>query len=153
MHNAEYRAVLTNLLGVDMSGVHPDQQLLNDRLLHDINMGFETPRSISPHQSIKYHKVETGYLHPWSYTNVGEQFGMNRLDEFIPLRDYLELPMNCVDTIVSGVIAGKTKRAKMEEDARKAREAAAKQAGHQQPGNPTPEALLHDVAQALGNGG
>lgn len=141
--------MLMNLLGVDMSNVHPDQRHLNDRLLHDINMGYETPRAISPHQSIKFHKVESDYLHPWSYRNVGEQFGMNRLDEFIPLRDYLELPMNCVDTILSGVITGKGKRAKMEEEARIARETAAKQNGQQSPGNPSPEALLHEVAEAM----
>ena len=112
-----------NLLGRDMSGMMPETILLNNGLLHDLNMGYEKAERIRPGHSVRYNRVESAYVHPWSYENVGEQYGMNRLSDYIPIRDYMELPQHAVDRIVSGIIKGKDERLKLEEQKRKEKEA------------------------------
>ena len=104
-----------------MSGLLPEEVALNDELLYDLNMGYENLKNIHPLQSVRYHRVETKYVHPWSYENIGEQYGELKLDEYIPLKDYLELPANAVDRVIRGVIKGKEARRVSDEEARRER--------------------------------
>lgn len=137
------------MLGRDFSSLRPEEVQLNNAILYDINMGYAVPTSLRPHQSIKYHRMESSFIHPWSFDAVGEQWGVNKLHEFIPLRDYLELPANSVDQILAGVIRGRGKRKKMDDDARKAHEEEMKRKGQELPANATPWGSVEDVMRQL----
>lgn len=89
---------------------------MNNQALHDINMGYVSPRNLPPHQSVKFFPSEVRYYHPFSYESIGEYYGTFRLDEYLPLRDYLELPANCADTLVKAVQKGREKRLVMEKE-------------------------------------
>lgn len=90
-------------------------------------MGYENPEKVRVGQSIRFNPVEAGYVHPWSYENLGEQYEDGKLSDFIPLRDYLELPANAVDKIIVGMMKGRTVRQEREEKARQAKAAKDKQ--------------------------
>jgi len=140
-----------NLLGKDMSGMMPESIHLNNGLLHDINMGYERLGKIRPGHSVRYNRIESAYVHPWSYENVGEQYGMNKLHDYIPIRDYLELPQHAVDRIVAGIIKGKDERFKMEEKKRLEKAAKDKQNNtanvHGQEIDPMTAELLRQMGQ------
>lgn len=112
-----------NLLGKDFSQLMPEAIYLNNVLLHDINMGYEDAKKIRAGSSVRFNRMEAAYIHPWSYENIGEQYGMNKLNDYIPIRDYLELPSNAVDRIVAGIIKGKEERLKLDDKRRLEREA------------------------------
>lgn len=132
-HNTEYKEIIVNLLGKDMSDLPPEEVDLNNSLLYDLNMGYENRKNIHPLQAVRFNRVEAKYVHPWSYENIGEQFGELKLHEFIPLRDYLELPANAVDRVIKGVIKGRESRRVADEEAR--REAARRQKEQQSTAN------------------
>jgi hypothetical protein len=105
-----------------MSALTTDEVLLNDQLLYDLNMGYATRKNIHHMQSIRFIPKEANYIHPWSFEATGEVYGMNQLEKYIPLRDYLELPSHMVDRVITGVIEGKDKRRKAEEEEKRRRD-------------------------------
>lgn len=138
-----------NLLGKDLSQMMPEALYLNTTLLHDLNMGYEDIKKIRPGQSIRFNRIEAGYVHPWSYENIGEQYGLNKLNEYIPIRDYLELPANAVDRVVAGIIKGKDERLKLDNKRRQEEEAKDKHINtsnvHQQQVDPMTAEVLRQL--------
>lgn len=109
---------MLNLLGKDFSGIPREEHHLNNELLYDLNMGYEHREKVHPLQAVRYHAMESGYLHPWSFDNVAEQYGFSKLEEFMPFRDYLELPAHCVDRLIQGLTKGRKKRKEADDKAR-----------------------------------
>lgn len=93
--------------------------MLNMGLLFDINMGYEQHDKIRFYQGIRYSQTESGFIHPWSHENTGEQYGFNKLETIIPLDQYLHLPNNVVDSLITGIAKGKKDRAEADDKLRK----------------------------------
>lgn len=102
----------TSLLGVILNDVNPEKTELDELLLHDINLGYLDPTKLQPHSSIAFHKESNEFFHPWSIQSIGEQYGYGKLEDVIPLHDYLTLPANLVNGLISGIIKGKERRIK-----------------------------------------
>lgn len=148
IHNDKFRAVLLNLVGRDFSQIQKDSMLLNERLLFDINMGYQDPSKVSPHQSVKFYPQEAGYLHPWSIENIGEQFGVNKLEDFLPIHEYLHLPAHLVDRLISGMMKGRTRRMELDKEAREEQERREKER-RPTTGSQTPEEVIAQLERDL----
>lgn len=85
--------------------------LLYEELLHDLNMNYYSLKDINdPHSSIGYYEKENEYYHPFSLHEVGKSYGYNKLQDIIPLKDYLDSPPSLLDPVIEGIIAGRTLR-------------------------------------------
>jgi len=91
-----------------------EKQAFDEQLMHDFNMGYLTPATMTPHSSVLFIDKENAFQHPWSIKNVGRQYGYARLKEIIPLNDYLTLPAFLVEDLVEGISAGSEQRTKKE---------------------------------------
>jgi hypothetical protein len=105
----EYRATNGRRLGRPPPK-NPDEEMVNDGLIHDLNMGYYTRKTITPHSPIAFHKEETEFYHPWSLESIGEEYGYGKLEEIIPLTEYLTLPNTVIESVLAGVIKGKDRR-------------------------------------------
>lgn len=81
-------------------------------MLHDINMGYYTLKTMTPHSSVGYHKDENKFYHPWSLESCGKEFGYAKLKEILPIRDFLTLPNVVVEEVIQGIVDGEQERLK-----------------------------------------
>lgn len=65
--------------------------------------------------------------HPFSGKSFGDTFGSREYNKWLPLKDYLEMPVDVIDDILEGVAHGEIKAAKLKAEAAKR---AAQQAGN-----------------------
>lgn len=93
-----------------------EKQAFDEKLLHDFNMGYLTPVTITPHSSVKFIEQENVFQHPWSIKNIGRNYGYGKLKEIIPLNEYLTLPAFLVDDLVEGITLGSEQRMKKDKD-------------------------------------
>jgi len=93
--------------------------MLNESMMHDLNMEYYNPKTRTPFSSIAYHPAENEFYHQWSIESVGEYYGYHKLSEVIPVRDYLLLPNCIVDEFVKAVSNGLDKRDKVEKERRR----------------------------------
>jgi hypothetical protein len=84
--------------------------LVNDGLLYDLNMGYYSRKTITPHSPIAFHKEEHEFYHPWSLISSGEEYGYGKLHEILPLKDFMTLPAVVVESMLEGVIKGQDRR-------------------------------------------
>lgn len=109
-----FNAIFKELVGKDISGLNGDALLFNESMLYDINMGFYKPEGITPFSSSEYRSIEHEYTHPWSLKETGRFFGLHKLKDLIPLKDFVTLP-NCVlDDLIAGVTQGETDRLELD---------------------------------------
>ena len=75
---------------------------------------------------LTYNDQLNDYHHPLSGSAFGETFGLRDYEKWIPLQDYLTMPVDLIDDILEGVAKGCEKKAKLRAEAAKK---AAQQAG------------------------
>lgn len=111
-----------------MSSLSADEHEFIDSFLQDLRMGYVEAGRPEPYQSILFVEEERKYFHPWSFESIGERFGINKLEEFMPLKDYVSYPMHIGERLVKGMVKGRTERLRIEKEAREAE--AARHAGN-----------------------
>ena len=84
--------------------------VFNESLLHDLNMGYYTLKTRTPHSSVGYNSDENKFFHQWSLESAGKEYGYAKLKELIPLHDYLTLPNSIVEEIIVGIVEGERER-------------------------------------------
>lgn len=89
---------------------------------------------------IKYNTKTKDYFHPWSGKVLGQTFGVREYSKFLPLKDYLELPVDLIEDILEGIVVG-------EKDAIKAKLEAAKREASKQGGSTDPQKAAMALAQ------
>lgn len=123
------------LLGKDFSQILPEADSLNMGLLYDINMGYEKRQAPSLAQSIRWNQVETEFQHPWSVENLGRQYAQGKLEDFISIDEYLNLPACVVGPFITGMMKGKEARYQAEKKAREEADNKARNAPPKHTGN------------------
>uniref|UniRef100_A0AAU8KZE4 Uncharacterized protein n=1 Tax=Pantoea phage Survivor TaxID=3232176 RepID=A0AAU8KZE4_9CAUD len=66
-----------------------------------------------------YNEQLNDYYHPLSGKAFGETFGLREYNKWLPLKDYLEMPVDTIDDILEGVARGQEKLAKLKAEAAK----------------------------------
>lgn len=90
-----------------------------------IKYGYCVPaENLSSH--LIYNEQTRDYYHPLSGKAFGDTFGIREYNKWLPLKDYLEMPVDLIDDILEGVAKGQEKLTKLKA---KAAEKAAQQAG------------------------
>ena len=80
------------------------------------------------------------YHHPLSARAFGETFGLREYQKWIPLQDYLNMPIDLIDDVLEGVAKGNEKNLKLKAEA-------AKKAAQQSGGVTDPQAAAIRNAQ------
>lgn len=112
-----YRAITHNLLGKSLDDVLPESMVLNERMLYNLNMGYYSLKTRTPHSSVAYFPNEHKFYHPWSLHAQSRTFGYNRIKEIMSLKDFMTMPSCVVDEMIEGIIEGETARFDAEKDA------------------------------------
>lgn len=92
-------------------------------------------------EMVKFNPNQKDYYHFLSIRAIGEAFGYNEYDQLMPLKDFMDSPVDIIDDLLSGVAAGK-KRAK--EEAARAAKAKLGNKGND-PMNQLPKNILKDI--------
>jgi hypothetical protein len=100
-------------LGKPLQGTLEKQEF-DQQFLHDFNMGYLTPATMTPHSSVRFIEEENKFTHPWSIKHIGQQYGYARLKDIIPLQEYLNLPAYFVEDLIEGIVTGSDRRARQE---------------------------------------
>ncbi|WNV45854.1 hypothetical protein [Aeromonas phage AerS_266] len=56
-----------------------------------------------------YNHQRKDFFHIFSVKSIGETFGLREYDSLIPLKDYMDSPVNLIDDLLEGVAIGKRK--------------------------------------------
>lgn len=94
---------------------------LQESQMHDFDMGYYTLSDKDPFRSIKWIEAENAYVHQYSLEELGRVYAYNRLQEYIPLDLYLNLPSIVVDDLITGLVNGRSEREEYDDEQRKKR--------------------------------
>lgn len=64
-------------------------------------------------EGIKFNPNKTDYYHFLSAQSIGDMFGYNEYDQILPLKDFMEAPVDVIEDLLNGVATGR-RRAKEE---------------------------------------
>lgn len=92
---------------------------LQESQLHDFDMGYYTLNDKDPFRSIKWIEQENTFTHQYSLEEIGRVYAFNKLQEYIPLDLYLNLPNIVVDDLITGLVNGRNERYEFDEAERK----------------------------------
>ncbi|UOX39621.1 hypothetical protein [Aeromonas phage ZPAH34] len=59
--------------------------------------------------TLVYNHQRRDFFHIFSIKSIGETFGLREYDTLIPLKDYMDSPVNLIDDLLEGVAVGKRK--------------------------------------------
>lgn len=79
-------------------------------MLVDFNLDLYNPRKKTPFSPIAYYPEENEFYHPWSLSRAYESYGYFKLNELIPITDYLNLPNVLVESLLINIPKGMSKR-------------------------------------------
>lgn len=89
-------------------------------MLHDLDMGYYTLEDRTPFSSIEWFEEENNYTHEFALEESARLYAFNKLQDYLPLELYLNLPTIVCDDIITGLVKGRAERHKFEEEQRKA---------------------------------
>lgn len=115
-------AVSKLLLGVNLNEDKYAPTGLQESMLHDLDMGYYTLETRTPFSSIEWFEEENTFIHQYSLEEIGRVYAFNKLQDYIPLDLYLNLPTVVCDDIVTGLLKGKAERDEYDEKQRSERE-------------------------------
>lgn len=99
---------------------------LQESMLHDLDMGYYELDEKDPFRSIRWVKEENAYNHQFSLEEIGREYAFNRLQEYIPLELYLNLPNVILEDLINGLINGRNERHLHDEEIKKKDEVSGK---------------------------
>lgn len=107
--SAEYEAVNRRRLGRPPPS-NSDNEIVDNGVVHDLNMGYYTRNTMSPHSPIGFHQKEHEFYHPWSLESSGEEYAYAKLGDMLPIKDFITLPNVVVEAVLAGMIKGQERR-------------------------------------------
>lgn len=94
----------------------PHEQYLIDYKLYMLRFGYLTEKEpMAAH--IKYNKNTRDHFHPFAGKAVGELFGFREYEKYMPILDYLEMPVNITEDLLEGIGQGQKRLNELKENA------------------------------------
>lgn len=78
-------------------------------------MGYYRFKERTPFDSVGFHSAENDYYHEYSLKEVGRRYAFNKLNELLPLKEYLELPLHTLPDMIEGLREGTFERYQWDE--------------------------------------
>lgn len=105
---------MNNLVGKSFKHIPPEKLYSYQRMLYQARMGYVDPFNPTPFDSIKYYPEEHAYEHDLSIQQVGRVYTRNKLEDVMPLKLYLDLPIDVGDELITGMTIGVKERLELE---------------------------------------
>ncbi len=103
-------------MGKNLDGLTRAERNVIDLQLNRIGMGYMEEHGRKPHTPVSWVPEEHHFTHPFSLQRRCDDYGYYRMREVIPLTDYLGMPADIVDTVMSAVRAGADRRLNEEKE-------------------------------------
>lgn len=112
-----FSSAFSKILGKSFEGRREEAKEFDDGLMYDFNMNYCRPDKINPFSSAQYHDEENAFIHELSVSSSGKFYGLNKIKDLMPLKDFMTLPAVVVEELIDGILKGEEIRFELEKQA------------------------------------